>query len=95
MATLVEGIRSGDCLMRGEICSRIRETLLPCGTVPDRNDGGTREGLTLALYTFRSVMSHRGMILGQWRQFQEGFHRILPILYQIVDLRKLALQFVL
>jgi hypothetical protein len=51
MATLVEGIRSGDCLIRGEICSRIREALLPSGADPERNDGGTRDGLTLALYT--------------------------------------------
>jgi len=51
MATLVEGIRSGDCLIRGAICSRIREALLPSGADPERNDGGTRDGLTLALYT--------------------------------------------
>ena len=38
--------------MRGDICSRILDAfVLPSLDVPDKSEGGTNEGLTLARYT--------------------------------------------
>ena len=63
MATCADGTRGGDFLMRGEICSRILETLvfLPPLAIPrDSIDGGTSVGFTLALYTYLSMTKHIG-----------------------------------
>jgi hypothetical protein len=47
----VVGICSGDCFIKGEICSRIRDTLVRSEGVevfPESNDGGIKSGLTFA-----------------------------------------------
>jgi hypothetical protein len=50
IATYVDGMCSGDCFIRGSICSLIRDTLvLGCVAEPERTEGGIRSGLTLAL----------------------------------------------
>ena len=50
MATCADGIRAGECLMRGAICSRILEAfVLEIPIDADQSDGGIKEGLTFAL----------------------------------------------